>query len=68
MYRKAGYTPSAKVCSEGFLERVGGQIYTDASMAGEMFCDGFPYAYDLEELRRNPDAAQCRRLCRRGAA
>ena len=30
----------------------------DASRAPEMFFADFPYAYDLEALKRNPDAAQ----------
>lgn len=58
MYRMAGYAPSARVCAEGFLERIGGQIYMDVSRAGEMFCDKFPFAYDLDELRWSPDASQ----------
>jgi pyruvate,water dikinase len=30
----------------------------DASLCPEMFFEGFPFKYDLEQLKRNPDAAQ----------
>ena len=30
----------------------------DASSAPEMFFEGFPFKYDIEQLRNNPDAAQ----------
>jgi pyruvate,water dikinase len=58
MYRQAGFEPSAKVCRDGFLTLVAGKIYMDASSAPEMFFEGFPFKYDIEQLRSNPDAAQ----------
>ena len=30
----------------------------DLSLAAEMFFADYPFKYDLEELKRNPDAAQ----------
>jgi len=58
MYRKAGFDPSPDVCRHGFLALVAGRIYMDASRAAGVFFDRFPYRYDLELLRDNPDAAQ----------
>jgi len=58
MYRMAGFQPSPLVCREGFLDLVAGYIYMDASRAPEMFFEDFPFAYDLNELLRSPDASQ----------
>jgi phosphohistidine swiveling domain-containing protein/uncharacterized membrane protein (DUF106 family) len=58
MYREAGFEPSAVARREGFLERIAGRVYMDASRAPEMFFENFPFAYDLEELKRSPDASQ----------
>lgn len=58
MYRQVGFEPSAKVSEAGFLERIGGKAYMDLSLAAEMFFEGFPFKYDLEMLRDNPDAGQ----------
>jgi pyruvate,water dikinase len=58
MYRQAGFEPSPAVTRDGFLTLVAGKIYMDASMAPEMFFEGFPFKYDIDQLRKNPDAAQ----------
>ncbi|HOW71460.1 MAG TPA: PEP/pyruvate-binding domain-containing protein [Phycisphaerae bacterium] len=58
MYRQAGFRPSPVVDREGFLELIAGRVYMDVSRAPEMFFEGFPFAYDLEVLRRSPDASQ----------
>lgn len=58
MYRLAGFEPSPLVCREGFLDLVAGRIYMDAALCPEMFFEGFPFRYDVDELRHNPDAAQ----------
>lgn len=58
MYRAAGFEPSPLADREGFLDCIGGRIYMDVSRAGEMFFENFPFAYDIEELKRNPDASQ----------
>lgn len=58
MYRQAGFEPSPAVARDGFLTLVAGKIYMDASMAPEMFFEGFPFKYDIDQLRKNPDAAQ----------
>lgn len=55
MYADVGFEPSEKVSSEGFLELVAGRIYMDLSMAPEMFFEDYPFAYDLDRLRRDPD-------------
>jgi phosphohistidine swiveling domain-containing protein/uncharacterized membrane protein (DUF106 family) len=58
MYRQSGFAPSATVCRDGFLTLIAGKIYMDASLGPEMFFEGFPFKYDIDELRKNPDAAQ----------
>lgn len=58
MYRMAGFAPSLRLGREGFLRRIGGRIYMDASAAPQMFCEGYPFRYELERLRDNPDASQ----------
>ncbi|HEX2972783.1 MAG TPA: PEP-utilizing enzyme, partial [Tepidisphaeraceae bacterium] len=58
LYKLAGFEPSAKVAGEGFLHRLAGKVYMDLALAAEMFFEDYPYRYDLEALRRNPDAAQ----------
>ncbi len=68
LYRQAGFEPSPAVARRGFLERIAGRVYMDASLAPEMFFQDFPFAYDLEELKRNPDAAQTPPTRPRGSA
>lgn len=58
MYRKAGFEPSPALDRDGFLERIGGAVYMDASRAPEMFFKDFPFAYDIEALKTRPDASQ----------
>lgn len=58
MYRAAGYSPGPKVLHDGFLELIGGRIYMDVTRAPEMFAADYPYAYDVEKLRSDPQAAQ----------
>ncbi len=58
LYREVGFNPSPSVMSEGFLDLIGGQIYMDLTRAPEMFFEGMPFRYDLELLKKNPDAAQ----------
>ena len=58
MYRQAGFEPSATADREGFLERIAGRVYMDASRAPEMFFEDFPFAYAMEDLERSPDASQ----------
>jgi rifampicin phosphotransferase len=58
MYRRAGFAPSELVWKEGFLELVAGRVYMDASRGPEMFFASYPYKYDVEVLRKNPEAGQ----------
>ncbi len=58
MYREAGFVPSEQAVREGFLERIAGRVYMDASRAPEMFSADFPYGYDVELLKRSVDVAQ----------
>jgi pyruvate,water dikinase len=58
MYRQAGFEPSPAVAQEGFLQVIAGRIYMDISRASEMFFADFSFAYDLEALKRSPDASQ----------
>jgi len=58
LYRDAGFEPSTELGEEGFLTLIAGRIYMDASRAGEMFCEGYPYRYDLDLLRVDVEASQ----------
>ena len=58
LYRDAGFEPSTDLGEEGFLTLIAGRIYMDASRAGEMFCKGYPYRYDLDLLRVDVEASQ----------
>ena len=54
MYRRLGFEPGAAE----FLELILGRIYMDLSRAPALFGEEFPFAYDPELLRRDPDAGQ----------
>jgi phosphohistidine swiveling domain-containing protein len=58
MYRRVGFQPSPALDRDGFLELIAGRVYMDASRAPEMFCSGFPFAYDVPTLVRDPEATQ----------
>ncbi|MGQ9661340.1 MAG: PEP/pyruvate-binding domain-containing protein [Kiritimatiellia bacterium] len=54
MYQMLGYRPSKEVRDEGFLELIGGRIYTDPERAAQLFWEGMPLSYDLDEVVKNP--------------
>lgn len=58
MHKEVGFDPSDLAKEKGFLERIAGQIYMDCSRLPDMFCEDYPFAYDVDLLRTNPDAAQ----------
>ena len=58
MYKQIGFEPSKTVSEEGFLELIAGHIYMDLSRSADMFFENFPFSYDINLLRCNPDAAQ----------
>ncbi len=58
MYRQAGFVPAPIACAEGFLTLIAGRPYMDLKVAPEMFFQDFPFAYDPEEIRNNPEAGQ----------
>jgi len=57
MYRMLGYRPSETICREGFLELIGGRIYADPDRLAQLFWDGMPLTYDLDEVRAAGPAA-----------
>jgi len=58
MHEQVGFKPSEAVKQEGFLKLVAGEIFMDCSRVSEMFAESYPFRYDTQELRANPDAAQ----------
>lgn len=58
MYKSVGFEPSPAVSRDGFLDLIAGRVYMDLSRGPEMFFEGFPFRYDPEQLRRDPDAGQ----------
>lgn len=57
MYRQLGYRPSETVCREGFLELIGGRIYADPDRLAQLFWDGMPLTYDLDQVQAAGAAA-----------
>ncbi len=58
LYRMAGFNPGPAVMERGFLDRIAGRIYQDLSLAPELFFQDFPFAYDPDLLREQPQRAQ----------
>ena len=54
MYRDFGYRPSDDIRRNGFLELICGRIYADPQRAADMFWDGFPLSYGLDEVAADP--------------
>jgi len=53
LYKDLGYRPSKKVCEEGFLELICGRIYADPGRVAQLFWEGIPLMYDLDEVLKN---------------
>lgn len=58
LYRSLGFAPSEEAGREGVLDLIAGRIYLDTARGPGMFFADFPYRYDVELLRSDPDAAQ----------
>jgi len=58
LYTSVGFAPGPKVSGRGFLDLVLGNVYMDLGRAPEMFAADFPYAYDPEHVRGDPNAGQ----------
>ena len=58
MYRQAGFQPSAAIDRDGFLDLIAGRVYMDVTRSPQMFCQDFPFAYDLQTLVSDPEASQ----------
>lgn len=54
MYQDLGYTPSKRVCEQGFLDLICGRIYADPDRAAELFFAGMPLSYDIEAVSKDP--------------
>lgn len=54
MYRDLGYRPCPDVGRHGFLELIGGRIYTDPGRAAKLFWSSMPLCYDLDAVAKNP--------------
>jgi len=58
MYRLGGFAPGRAVRRDGAVRLIAGRVYMDISAAPEMFFEGYPFAYDVDLLRCDPEAAQ----------
>ena len=58
MYRLAGFVPGESVRKRGAVSLIAGNIYMDTSLASELFFENYPFKYDMNLLRWDPDAAQ----------
>ncbi|MFP3937349.1 MAG: PEP/pyruvate-binding domain-containing protein, partial [Phycisphaerae bacterium] len=54
MYSELGYRCSERVERNGFLELVGGRIYSDPERQAELFFEAMPLTYDTDSLREDP--------------
>ncbi len=54
MYQDFGYRPSPSVRRDGFLELICGRVYADPQRAADLFWDGMPLSYDLDEVAKDP--------------
>ncbi|MCK5849339.1 MAG: hypothetical protein KAH23_00385 [Kiritimatiellae bacterium] len=55
MYQDFGYHPSDEVKKDGFLELITGRIYADPSRTANLFWEGMPLDYDLDEIAEDPN-------------
>jgi phosphohistidine swiveling domain-containing protein len=56
LYRQLGFSPGRRVCQEGFLELIAGQIYVSPQRLPDLYCDDFPFSFDEQEFRFDPAA------------
>jgi pyruvate,water dikinase len=56
MYRDFGYSPSAEVCADGFLELICGRIYADPDRVAQLFWADLPMGYDLEAILKDKNS------------
>ncbi len=56
-YRGLGFHPSKSVENIGILDLICGRIYVNLNRESKLFFEGFPYAHDFAELKRNPQKA-----------
>ena len=58
MYRLGGFEPTEAACREQIVTLVAGRVYMDVGLAPELFFENYPFNYDMDLLRCDPDAAQ----------
>ncbi len=58
LYRLLGFSPSARVDNEGFLELVGGRIFADPERCAGLFYSRGILSYDKRELEARPAAIE----------
>jgi len=58
MYKVAGFVPAESVRKRGAVSLIAGKVYMDTSLASELFFENYPFKYDMNLLRWDPDAAQ----------
>ena len=58
MYKVAGFVPAESVRTRGAVNLIAGKVYMDTSLASELFFENYPFKYDMNLLRWDPDAAQ----------
>lgn len=56
-YRGLGFYPSKRVNQDGILDLICGRVYVNLNREAELFFEGFPFAHDFAELKRDPQKA-----------
>jgi pyruvate,water dikinase len=55
MFRSLGYDPDPQLDDEGFLDLICGHPYVDLDREPKLFFRDFPYGYDFEAIRKQPE-------------
>lgn len=56
-YQGLGFYPSKRIDRSGILDLICGRIYVNLNREAELFFDGFPFTYDFDALKQNPQKA-----------
>ena len=57
MYQDLGYFPSKACKEQGILELICGRTFINLQLQAQMYFDQYPFEYDSEDLRQNPENA-----------
>jgi pyruvate,water dikinase len=62
MFRSLGYDPERELDDKGFIDLICGRPYINLDREPKLFFHGFPYGYDFEAIRKNPESGMYPKL------